>query len=179
MRKVILYIAISLDGYIADSNGNVDWLNGQDIDAENRDTYSEFIQDIDTIVMGWKTYHQIVTELSPDEWIYSTLTSYIITHKALPSTGNIRFIQDDPCCIVQKLKKESGQGIWICGGANIIHPLVQADLIDEYCISIIPTLLGSGIRLWGEIEKELKLKLVRTQSCNGITELHYRRQIRF
>ena len=176
MRKVILYIAMSLDGYIADRNGNVDWLNGQDIDAENRDTYSEFIQDIDTDVMGWKTYHQIVTELSPDEWIYSALTSYIITHKALPSTENIRFVQDNPCCIVQRLKEESGQGIWICGGANIIHPLVQAELIDEYCISIIPTLLGSGIRLWCEIEKELKLKLVRTQSYNGITELHYRRR---
>lgn len=176
MRKVTLYIAMSLDGYIADNNGNVNWLNGQDENVENIDTYSAFIKDIDTVVMGWKTYHQIATELSPNEWIYSALTSYIITHRVLPSTENLKFVQDDPCEIVQKLKKEQGQGIWICGGANIVQPLVKSELIDEYYISIIPTLLGSGIRLWGKTEKEIKLKLVRTQSYNGITELVYTRR---
>lgn len=176
MRKVTLYIAMSLDGYIADSNGNVDWLSGQGCDAENIDTYSTFIKDIDTVIMGWKTYHQVTTELSPNEWIYSELVSYIITHRTLPSTKNLKFVQGDPRKIVQKLKQESGRGIWICGGANIIHPLVQADLIDEYYISIIPTLLGSGIRLWGEVNKEMKLKQVRTQTYNGITELVYTRR---
>lgn len=176
MRKVTLYIAVSLDGYIADSSGNVDWLNGQDRGAENINSYSAFIKDIDAVVMGWKTYHQVTTELSPNEWPYSELTSYIITHRTLPSTESLKFVQDDPCGIVQKLKQEPGRGIWICGGANIIHPLVQAELIDEYYISIIPTLLGSGIRLWGETGKEVKLKLMRTQSCNGITELVYMRR---
>ncbi len=179
MRKVVLYIAMSLDGYIADCNGNVDWLNDQDCNVENVDTYSNFIKDIDTVVMGWRTYHQVVTELSPGEWIYSALTSYIITHRVLQSTYNIKFIQDNPCRVVQKLRKKSGKGIWICGGASIIHPLIQADMIDEYYISIIPTLLGSGIRLWGNTEKELKLKLVQTQSYNGITELVYRRRSLF
>lgn len=80
---------MSLDGYIADRNGNVDWLNGQDSDAENVDTYSAFVKDIDTVVIGWKTYHQITRELSPKEWIYSELTSYIMTQKTLPSTENI------------------------------------------------------------------------------------------
>lgn len=173
MRKVTLYIAMSLDGYIADSDGNVDWLNGQDCHVENIDTYSTFIKDVDTVVMGWKTYHQVSTELSPNEWIYSALTSYIITHRTLPSTENLKFVQDDPCKIVRRLKQGSGQGIWICGGANIIHPLVEADLIDEYYISIIPTLLGSGIRLWEENNRERKLKLIHTQSYNGITELVY------
>ena len=176
MRKVTLYIAMSLDGYIADSSGNVDWLNGQDSDAENMNTYSAFIKDIDTVVMGWNTYHQVATELSPNEWIYSAFTSYIISHRVLPSTENLKFVQDDPCRIVQKLKQEPGQGIWICGGAKIVQPLVRADLIDEYYISIIPTLLGSGIRLWGETEKEVKLKLTRAQSYNGITELVYMRR---
>lgn len=67
MRKVVLFIAMSLDGYIADSNGGVEWLNGQDNDNENIDTYSEFTKDIDIVLMGWNTYHQIVTELSPTE----------------------------------------------------------------------------------------------------------------
>ena len=176
MRKVTLYIAMSLDGYIADRSGNVDWLSGQDSTVETINTYSAFIKDIDTVVMGWKTYHQVTTELSPDEWIYSALTSYIITHRVLPSAENFKFVQEDPCRIVQKLKQEPGRGIWICGGANIVQPLIKADLIDEYYISIIPTLLGSGIRLWGEPEKEMKLKLTRTQSYNGITELVYTRR---
>lgn len=176
VRKVTLYIAMSLDGYIADHNGSVGWLNGQDCDAENIDTYSAFIKDIDTVVMGWNTYHQVTAELSPGKWIYSALTSYIITHRPLPSTENLRFVQDDPRSVVQRLKRESGRGIWICGGANIIHPLIQADLIDEYYISVIPTLLGSGIRLWGKTDKEIKLKLVRTQSYNGISELVYTRR---
>ncbi len=162
MRRVILYIAMSLDGYIADRHGNVDWLNGQDSNEENIDTYSDFIKDIDTVVMGWKTYHQVVTELSPNEWIYSALTSYVITHRALQSTNDVKFVQDDPCRVVKELKQKSGKGIWIGGGASIIRPLVQADMIDEYYISIIPTLLGAGIRLWGDTEKELRLKLVQT-----------------
>lgn len=67
MRKVILFIAMSLDGYIADRNGKVDWLNSQDDHVENLNTYSIFIEGVDTVVMGWNTYHQIITELSPKE----------------------------------------------------------------------------------------------------------------
>lgn len=176
MRKVTLYIAVSLDGYIADRNGDVDWLNGQCSDAENPDTYSDFVKNVDTVIMGWKTYRQVAEKLSPDKWVYSELTSYIITHRALPSTDNLKFVQDSPCRIVQTLKSVPGKGIWICGGASIIQPLVQAQLIDEYYISIIPTLLGSGIPLWGKTEKEIKLQLIRTQSYNGITELVYTRR---
>lgn len=173
MRKVVLYIAMSLDGYIADSRGAVDWLNGHSDTEENIDTYSTFIKNVDTVVMGWNTYHQITTELSPNEWIYKDLTSYVVTHRPLPSTENIKFVQDNPCSIVQKLKPEQGKDIWICGGGQVIHPLVQNGLIDEYYISIIPTILGSGIRLFENIPNEIKLKLTHTQSYNGITELIY------
>lgn len=91
MRKVSLFISMSLDGYIADRKGGVDWLGGQDAEAETPDTYSEFVKDIDTILMGWNTYHQIVTELSPDTWVYEDFTTYVITHKANTSSENIRF----------------------------------------------------------------------------------------
>lgn len=173
MRKVTLYIAMSLDGYIADKYGKVDWLHGHGNDGDNMDAYSDFIKDVDTVIMGWNTYHQITTELSPNEWVYEQLTSYIITHRALPSTDNIKFVSDDPCGIVKRLKKENGKTIWICGGGNIVQPLMQGGLIDEYHICVIPTILGSGIRLFGEFPNEIKLKLVRTQVYNGVPELVY------
>lgn len=173
MRKVTLYIAMSLDGHIADSGGKVGWLNGHSGHGENMDTYSGFIKGVDTVVMGWNTYHQIVTELSPDAWVYHGLTTYVITHRELPATEHVKFVQDAPCSVVKRLKREAGKGIWICGGANIIQPLLRNGLIDEYDISIIPTILGAGIRLFQEIPREIKLELVRTQACNGITELVY------
>ena len=173
MRKIVLFIAMSLDGYIADKDGKVDWLNGQSSNEENLDTYSVFIKNVDTVVMGWNTYHQIVTELSPEEWAYDELTSYIITHRELPSTNKLIFT-NNTCAIVNQLKQEQGKNIWICGGANIIQQLIQADLIDEYYISVIPTILGSGIRLFGKIPREIKLELVHTQTYNGITDLVYK-----
>ena len=66
MRKISLFIAMSLDGYIADSKGGVNWLKGQGENDNTNNSYSEFIEKIDTIIMGWNTYHQIVRELSPD-----------------------------------------------------------------------------------------------------------------
>lgn len=176
MRKVILYIAMSLDGYIADSNGNVNWLSGENGEAEDDGAYAAFIKKIDTVFMGRKTYDQIITELSPNEWPYSGLTAYVITHRKLPSEARLKFVQGDPCGIIKEEKRKPGKGIWICGGASIIQPLVRAGLIDEYDISIIPTILGSGVRLWGKSDREIKLKLVRTEARDGVTELVYVRR---
>lgn len=176
MRKIVLYIAMSLDGYLADSEGGVAWLTGHSGSAEPEGTYSAFLPTVDTVVMGWNTYHQITTELSPGEWVYPSLTSYVITHRALPSTGNINFVQDDPCSLIERLRSEPGKAVWVCGGGNILQPLLQRGLIDEYDISIIPTLLGSGIRLFGPAPRETRLKLLRTQVYNGITELVYVRR---
>lgn len=176
MRKTVLFIAMSLDGYIADRNGSVDWLNGQNAHEETIDTYSVFIQNVDTVIMGWNTYHQIVTELSPAEWIYADLTSYVVTHRKLSSTNQIIFTEKDPVDIVKELKAKEGKNIWICGGAGIVQQLIKADLIDEYYISVIPTVLGSGIRLFGTIPEEIKLELIDTQAYNGIVELIYKRR---
>lgn len=176
MRKIVLFIAMSLDGYIADSGGGVDWLNGQGRDSENLDVYSEFVKDIDTILMGRNTYDQVTTELSPAEWIYSDFTTYVITHNEISSTEQIRFVNEDPMDLLEKLKSEDGKDIWICGGANLVQQLMRHDLIDQYYISVIPTLLGSGIRLFGTVEQEIKLKLIQTQTYNGITDLVYTRR---
>lgn len=176
MRNISLFIAMSLDGYIADGKGGVDWLEGQGNDNENIDTYSEFVKNTDTILMGWNTYHQIATELSPQKWIYENFITYVITHNENTSSEKIRFVNVDPVSLVKRLKEEKGRDIWICGGANLVQQLVNEDLIDCYYITVVPTLLGSGIRLFENTEREIKLRLLNTQSYNGMTDLIYIRR---
>lgn len=178
MEKITLFIAMSLDGYIADRNGSVNWLTGQGSEEENMDSYSEFVKEIDTVIMGWNTYYQIITELSPDEWVYRDFTTYVVTHNPPPSSDEIHFINEQPAELVKRLREKDGKGIWICGGANLIRQLVKEDMIDYYYITIIPTILGAGIRLFEETGHEervheIKLKLLKTQSYNGMTELIY------
>lgn len=176
MRKVVLFIAMSLDGYIADAHGGVGWLDGQGNDNENTDTYSEFIKDIDTILMGWNTYHQVTTELSPEKWIYEDFKTYVITHNNCMSSEKIQFTDENPAELLKTLKAESGKDIWICGGANLVSQLMRENLIDRYYISVIPTILGKGIRLFGDIPKEQKLSLAKTQNYNGIVDLVYEKR---
>lgn len=176
MRKIILFIAMSLDGYIADNNGGVAWLNGHGNNSENIDTYTEFAKDIDTVLMGWNTYHQIVTELSPQEWVYNQFTTYVFTHKECSSSQQIQFTSENPLLLLERLKQEDGKDIWICGGANLVQQLVSKNMIDKYYISVIPTLLGNGIRLFGNMDREIKLRLYKTQTYNGITDLIYMRR---
>lgn len=173
MIKVTLFIAMSLDGFIVDIDGKVDWLQGQDPGADDMVSYETFIKDIDTVVMGWTTYDQIVTELSPGKWIYEDMASYVLTHRHMPSSPNVKFVNKDVCALVRELKAADGRGIWICGGASIIQPLIQEGLIDRFHISIIPTLLGKGIRLFNSPDAKVKLKLISSQSYNGITDVIY------
>ncbi len=176
MRNIVLFIAMSLDGYIADRVGGVGWLNGQGGEDETLDVYSEFVKGIDTILMGWNTYHQVTTELSPAEWVYSDFTTYVLTHRKLDSSDAVRFVNENPAALLERLKVEDGKDIWICGGANLVQQIVRYDLIDQYYISVLPTLLGSGLRLFEGMEKEIKLKLLKTQTYNGITDLIYTRR---
>lgn len=172
MRKTVLYIAMSLDGFIADERGGVDWLTGQE-ETDSGDSYSKFVQTVDTVVMGWNTYHQIVTKLSPETWVYQGLQSYVITHRACEEREEIAFTDKMPGDLIRELKAREGKDIWICGGADVVRQLVREDLIDRYHISLIPTLLGRGIRLFDGGDKEIRLKLLETGSCNGIAELIY------
>ena len=114
MRKVILYIAVSLDGYIADGKGAVDWIGGHDENVEMEDTFTPFFSGVDMVIMGRKTYNQIVTELSPDRWPYEGATTYVLTHhKETDNTKNICFKNIDVCRFVEELKQKSGKNIWI------------------------------------------------------------------
>lgn len=105
-RKIILYISQSLDGFIADSNKSVDWIAGEN---QEHYGYNHFIKNIDTIILGNNTYKQIATELSPDEWVYKGLTSYIFTNEKNKDTDDIKFINEDIITFIEKLKKQKGK----------------------------------------------------------------------
>lgn len=176
MRKVILYIAMSIDGYIADEKGGVDWLAGDGSDKDNQGSFPRFIETVDIVILGYKTYYQIVTELSPDSWAYPGKKSYVLTHKKLDSTDEIIFTDENLSDLINRLKLEDGKDIWICGGASIVNQLINLDLIDKVCVSLIPTLLGKGISLFTKHEKEMPLKLISTEINNGIIDLFYERR---
>lgn len=139
-------------------------------------SYEEFSKHIDTIIMGWNTYHQVTTELSPGEWMYEDLMSYVLTHREQTSSSKIHFVKEDVCDLVNRLKQEEGKGIWICGGPSIIQPLLCNDLIDVIHISIIPIILGKGMRLFEESKTQIKLQLKETRSYNGIVDVIYERR---
>ncbi len=173
MRKVKLYIAMSLDGYVADKNGGVSWLSGDNSDPTNMGSYPEFIETIDTVILGYKTYHQIVSELSPDVWAYAGKKSYVLTSRNCENTEEITFINGEVSTLISQLKEQDGKDIWICGGANIAQQCLEKGLVDEVTLSIIPTILGGGVSLFSQLEKEEKLALLSTKSYNGIVDLTY------
>ncbi len=171
-KSVEVYIAMSLDGYVADINGSVDWLQGDGSDKENMGSYLEFYESIDTVILGYITYEQIKTVLSPDNWPYKGKQTYVITHRDIKKEDEIIFT-DKLVELIKKLKQEEGKNIWICGGASIINQLITEELVDKYTISVIPKILGDGIQLFNKNSKTHDLKLKETRVYNGIVDLVY------
>lgn len=141
--KIILNLAISLDGYIADEDGGFDWIAGQKdnrLDTENELLFSEFLKGIDVVVMGKKSYLQ-----GKDSYVrdYADKVVYVATNEIREDTENIRFIGGD---VVDTIVKERGKGkaVYLFGGGVLIDPFVKANVIDEYIIGIIPIILGKG-----------------------------------
>lgn len=167
-RKVILYISQSLDGFIADSKGNIDWILGNNENYYSDYGYENFIKDVDTVILSANTYKQITNELSPDKWVYENLQSYVLTRKRIEDTPNIKFVNMNIKELINKLQQEKGKNIWICGGANLLNQCVKEDLIDEYQITTVPVVLGSGIRLFEENNKKVRIELKATKEENGL-----------
>jgi len=175
-RKVILFIAQTIDGYIAETNGNIDFLIDNDFTSgETTDReYEKLTKRIDTVVMGRKTYDQVANELSPNNYPYDDFENYVLTRHEAESVGNIHFIRENVADLVEKLKNESSKkDIWIIGGSSIIPPLINNDLIDIYQIGVIPIVLGGGIPLFSDKTKFKELNLESVKKINGIAYLEY------
>lgn len=174
-RKVVLYIATSLDGYIADSEGKIDWLETVPTYTEADNSYADFYQNVDTVILGRSTYDQVVNELAPDAYPYADADSYILTSRQTENSEKVFFTEENVVSLVTSLKKEAGKDIWIVGGKSVVMPLVEKDLIDEYQISTLPVLLGKGIPLFTEFNQRIVLEPLFSTLKNGIVSTTYRK----
>jgi dihydrofolate reductase len=154
MRKVVLYIAMSLDGYIADKMGGIGFLGGDGSQPQNEGSYAAFIETVDTVILGYTTYRQILEDLSPQEWPYRGKTTYVLTNRNDKSTGEIIFTKQELRSLLIKLKGEKGKDIWICGGASIVNQSLI--VVDRFCVTVIPTILGDGIALFEKQKKNCR-----------------------
>ena len=170
-RKLFLYIAMSLDGYIAAQDDDLSFLGMVEKEGEDYG-YGEFMATIDTIILGRKTYDKIRSMGFPyppgDQHVY------VITRTARPATDKISYYTGSLITLVSSLKEAPGEHIFCDGGAEIINELLKNGLIDEIIVSIIPILLGGGVRLFkdGRPEQKLELRSV-SQFESGLTQLHY------
>lgn len=168
MRPIKLFIASSLDGYIARSSGAVDWLfTDQDYG------YTAFFEQIDTVIMGRKTYEQV---LSFGDYPYSSKKSFVIS-KTLTDSGNpdVEIVREPLTQFVETLRRSPGQAIWLVGGAALIHSFIQQRCLDQLILAIHPTLLGNGIPLFIENSQwEINLQLTQVKTYeSGLLQVSY------
>lgn len=176
MRILSLYIATSLDGYIAKPNEDLSFLKLVEKEGEDYG-YAEFTATIDTIILGRKTYDWVLREIGISHYDNGDRNVYVITRNERPSVGKTTFYTGNLTELIQRLKKENGKNIYCDGGAEIINELLQSDLIDEFIISVIPVLVGNGTRLFKEGRPEQQLELVNTREFDtGLIQVHYRRK---
>lgn len=173
MRKIKLYIATSLNGKIAQSDGSVGWLESIPNPEKTDHGYFEFYKTIDTTIQGSNTYHQILSW--GIDFPYPDKKNYVITRKkGLKNTEFVDFISENPIDFIRQLKEQKGKDIWLIGGGQINTMLLNENLIDEIQVFIMPIVISSGIALFEAIPIETKLKLVESKSYStGAVELKY------
>lgn len=173
MATVILYISTSLDGYIARADGGLDWLSL--VEAQDEDYgYAAFFNSIDALVMGEGTYEQIAKS---GQWPYRGRPCYVFARNALkPKCKDVHFVTGEPVDIIADIEAKGAKRIWLTGGAFLAATFMRANLIDEYVLSVVPVLLGEGIRLFPPSLPEQVLSLADCRSySSGLVQLHYRR----
>lgn len=173
MRPLILYIAMSLDGYIAAPDDDLSFLDAVQQPGEDYG-YGPFIKTVDTVIIGKRTYDKVLQMGYP--FPHADKEAYILTRTPQPSMGNNHFYTGDVAALVKELKQKEGNTIFCDGGAQVVNLLLKHQLIDTFTISIVPVLLGGGIRLF-EIFPAQQLKLVNCQTFkSGLVQLSYQKE---
>ena len=180
MRKVIFAIAVSLDGFIDSPDGNKDWIVGQNEFADS----NAFISRFDTAFYGRIAYEKLGLPrrcnacASNEERAYvdsiNSLRKYVFSRKLKHVAGNGMMINGNLVSEVGRLKDEEGKDIWLCGGADILKTFIDLDFVDEYMFFVQPVVLGSGKRLFIDLQRKLRLSLTRaTYLKSGVVMLQY------
>lgn len=170
-RKVVLYIAQSLDGFIATEDHDINWLSVVERDGEDYG-YEAFVDTVDTVFMGRRTYEKVLS--FGIEFPHKGRNCYVLSTSRTGSDENVTFFSGDLKALIQDIKKKDGKNIFIDGGAEVVRAFRSLDLIDEFVISIIPIMLGKGIRLFKETDAMSRLKLISSQAFeSGLVQLKY------
>ena len=174
MTPLKLYIATSLDGYIATADGSVEWLDAYQSDEEDYG-YHRFYDSVDTLLMGGNTYRAILG--FGCDWPYAGKQTWVLSRSIQAATsGQFGIISRDTLTFVRQLKSlETGKDIWLVGGGEIISLLLAENLIDEMLLCIFPVMLGNGIPLFPPSSALSKWQLEEQRSFpSGATMLTYK-----
>jgi dihydrofolate reductase len=171
MRKVVLGLGISLDGYIARLDGSVDFLF-----MPKDYSMGPFFATIDAAIMGRKTYDAAL-KMGGGGFGDSKMKSYVFSQSQPPGErGGVTFVNDSPKAFVDKLRKQRGKNIWHMGGGELAHSFLKDDLVDELYLGVVPVLIGEGLPLFppGFPQREFSLLENKTFS-KGMIALKYAR----
>ena len=170
MRKVVLGLGISLDGYIARPDGAVDFLF-----MPKDYSMGPFLETIDTAIMGRKTYE--VSLKMGESFGGSKMAGYVFSHSQAPGErGGVTFVNESPKSFMEKLRKRPGKNIWLMGGGELGRDFLKEDLVDELYIGIVPVLIGEGIPLFPSGFPQLEFSLLENKTFSkGMIALKYAR----
>jgi len=171
MSNVILYIATSLDGYIAKMDHDISWLSHVEVKGEDYG-YQQFFDGVSAVIMGNSSF-QVIKDFA--DWPYADKQCFVASHSPdITPNDSVTFITD-PAATIKQLKVSAEGNIWLLGGANLADSLLRLDLVDELILSTIPILLGNGIRLFNAPLPELGVTLLSSQSYpSGLIQTHYK-----
>ncbi len=173
-RKIILSLAISLDGFIADIDGGYAWIKGDGDsrnDTKNQIDFSEFVGSVDTLIMGKTSFIDCGVETREN---FKTQKFLVATSNHLKTDlNNVERISGDICEKILDLKNKPGKNIWLFGGAILTDIFIKTNIIDEYHIAIIPMILGQGKRLFSDTNPSINLHLEESSVKDGIVTMKY------
>ena len=176
MSKIILYIATSLDGYIARKDGSLDWLFALSNPNQIDHGYGELLSNIGSTIMGKNTYNDILS--FGVDWPYSELNSYVVTtdkefKTSTPNTYTVNTYLPD---FIKDLQKKNTKDMWLIGGGQLIASFLEHNLLDRMILSLIPKTIGEGIPLFPEIKKETNWNVNKVERFEtGVVNISYDR----
>lgn len=165
--KASVFIATSLDGFIARPNGELDWLGGPSEGDTEDYGYSAFMDTVDVLVMGRNTFEKVLTF---DDWPYGSRRVVVLSHRSLPIPEPIlKFVEVMSCSpgqLVHRLAEDNVKHLYIDGGKTV-QGFLEAGLIQRLIITRIPILIGQGVPLFGSLHKDIRLRHIQARVLPG------------